>query len=42
MEITLEDFIDNQEFDKNEIVITVIGKRAINRTNYIWPPGNPI
>ena len=28
MEITLEDFIDNQEFDTNEIVITVIGKRA--------------
>ena len=23
MEITLEDFIDNQEFDTNEIVITV-------------------
>ena len=28
MEITLEDFIDNQEFDTNEIAITVIGKRA--------------
>ena len=28
MEITLEDFIDNQEFDTNEIVIIVIGKRA--------------
>ena len=27
MEITLED-LDNQEFDANEIVITVIGKRA--------------
>ena len=28
MEITLEDFIDNREFDTNEVVITVIGKRA--------------
>ena len=28
MEITLEGFIDYQEFDTNEIVITVIGKRA--------------
>ena len=28
MEITLENFIDNQEFDRNEIVITVKGKRA--------------
>ena len=28
MEITLEDFIDNKEFDTNEIVITVIGQRA--------------
>ena len=27
MEITLED-LDNQEFETNEIVITVIGKRA--------------
>ena len=27
MEITLED-LDNQEFDTNEIMITVIGKRA--------------
>ena len=27
MEITLED-LDNQEFDTNEIIITVIGKRA--------------
>ena len=27
MEITFED-LDNQDFDKNEIVITVIGKRA--------------
>ena len=27
MEISLED-LDNQEFDTNEIVITVIGKRA--------------
>ena len=28
MEITLENFIDNQEFDTNEIVIIFIGKRA--------------
>ena len=28
MGITLEDFIDNQEFGTNEIVITAIGKRA--------------
>ena len=28
METTLEDFIDNQEFDTNEIVITVTAKRA--------------
>ena len=28
MEITLEEFIDNQEFDTNEIVITVTAKRA--------------
>ena len=28
MEITIDDFIDNQEFDTNEIVITVVGKRA--------------
>ena len=29
MEVTLEDFIDNQKFDTNEIVISVVGKRAI-------------
>ena len=31
MEITLED-LNNQEFDTNEIVITVIGKKATQRS----------
>ena len=36
MEITLEDFIDNQEFDTNEIVITVKERELPNVVGMIF------